>query len=122
MVPNNEGTVQSRVRLQASKKGARLWRNNVGAFECSNGQWVRYGLANESKAVNSLIKSSDLIGIQPVLITPDMVGKTIGQFVARECKKEGWVYTGTSQQRAQLAFINLVLSLGGDAKFTTEGL
>lgn len=115
-----EGDVQNLVRLEASKKGLRLWRNNNGACYDDTGRFIRYGLANDSKKVNDVIKSSDLIGIRPVLITQEKVGTTIGQFVAREVKRGGWLYSGTKRELAQFNFINLVSSLGGDAAFTNR--
>lgn len=112
-----EACVQDEARLLASKMGWRLFRNNCGALKDENGRVVRYGIANDSPAMNKRIKSSDLIGIRPVVITPDMVGSTIGQFVAREVKKAGWKYKGTEHEEAQLAFGTLIIGLGGDFKF-----
>ena len=112
-----EARVQDEARLLASKMGWRLFRNNCGALKDENGRVVRYGIANDSPAMNKRIKSSDLIGIRPVVITPDMVGSTIGQFVAREVKKAGWKYKGTEHEEAQLAFGTLVIGLGGDFRF-----
>jgi hypothetical protein len=116
----SEAAVTSIVRLEASKKNCRLWRNNRGAFKNEYGQWVHYGLANESGKMNDFIKSSDLIGIRPVKIRETMVGLTIGQFVSREIKKSDWTYTGTDAEKAQLKWLELITSLGGDACFATR--
>lgn len=117
----SEAAVQSRERLAASKRGARLWRNNTGVAQGQDGRPVRYGLCNDSAQLNRRLKSSDLIGITPVLITPAHVGGVIGQFTALEAKREGWVFTGTEHEKAQLRFLELVISLGGSAAFTTGG-
>lgn len=117
---SNEATVQNQVRLNASALGWALWRNNVGVLIDSRGIPVRYGLANDSKGVNAHFKSADLIGIRPIVITPDMVGKTIGQFVSLECKHAGWKFNGNdAHQTAQAAWRDLVSSYGGFADFTT---
>ncbi len=113
----SEARVQDLARLTASKMGWRLFRNNCGALKDETGRIVRYGLCNDTPAMNKRIKSSDLIGIRPVVITPDMVGTTLGQFVAREIKKAGWKYTGTAREKGQLTFGEIVTSLGGDFKF-----
>lgn len=115
----SEAAQQALVRLEASRKGLVLWRNNVGVLVDERGVPVRFGLANDSAAVNRSIKSADLVGIRPLLITPAHVGSVVGQFVSREVKAEGWRYTGTERERAQLRWAELVLSLGGDAAFAT---
>ena len=106
--PGNEASVVKKVRLEAARKGIILWRNNVGVATDTQGRVIRYGLANDSKRVNDSIKSSDLVGIKPD-----------GQFIARECKRPGWHFTGTPREIAQRKFIELVLVMGGDAEFTT---
>ena len=116
---DSETGVSVRVRLEASRAGCRLWRNNVGACMDENGNFIRYGLANDSKKLNEEIKSSDQIGIRPVVIQPHHVGTVIGQFMAREVKRPGWTFSGTPRERAQLAFLELVVSLGGDGAFCT---
>ena len=119
----NEAQVQAEVRLLASKAGWRLWRNNVGVMIDSRGVPVRYGLANDSRQLNAAVKSADLIGIRPRLITPYMVGRVIGQFVSRECKREGWVINPSDpHDMAQLKWLILVAELGGDAQMTTGAL
>ena len=119
---SSEAAVQNRVRLEASRNGARLWRNNVGAYNPNHppSPGTRWGLCNDSKQMNSIVKSSDLIGIKPVLITPEHVGCTIGQFTAREVKASNWVFKNNEHERAQLAFLNIVISMGGDAAFCND--
>lgn len=115
----SEQAVQSAVRLEAARKGVYLWRNNVGALIDARGVPVRYGLANDSKQVNEVLKSGDLIGCKPRLIRQQDVGHVIGQFVSREVKKPDWRYTGTPRERAQLNWAMLVVGAGGDASFVT---
>ena len=110
VIDGSEAQVQRDCRLEASKKGHRLWRNNVGAGKLENGSFLRWGLANESAAVNHIMKSSDLIGI-----------RKDGVFMAREVKPIGWRYTGTEREVAQLNFIKLVVAMGGDACFASGG-
>ena len=113
-----EAGVQAFTRLSASRRGGILWRNNVGVcYHPGTQQPVRYGLANDSKKMNENVKSSDLIGITPVLITPDMFGQTIGVFTARECKRPGWMWSGTKREKAQKNFLNIVNGMGGDGRF-----
>ena len=116
---HSEAAVQAAVRLEAARKGVRLFRNNVGALVDSRGVPVRYGLANDSKQVNEVMKSADLIGWRPVLISPQHVGLVLAQFVSRECKKPDWRYTGDDREPAQLAWAQLVTAGGGDAAFCT---
>lgn len=113
----SEAAVQAQVRLEATEKGVKLWRNNVGALPDESGRLVRYGLANDSKELNKVIKSGDLIGWRSVLITPPMVGSRIAQFVSRECKEFGWRYTGKGREPAQLKWAELIIAAGGDAAF-----
>lgn len=117
-----EAAASAAVRVAAARAGWRLWRNNVGALPDARGRWIRYGLANDSAAVNARFKSGDLIGIRPVVIGPDHMGRTIGQFVSRECKRPGWAYKGTDREVAQLAWMEFINAMGGDARFTTGEL
>ena len=117
----SEAAVQSRVRVKASRLGLRLWRNNVGAVhDVENNVHVRYGLANDSKLVNSMVKSGDLIGIRPRIIQPADVGCLVGQFVSFECKRSDWRYAGTDRELAQERWAQIVTSLGGEARFVTS--
>ena len=118
-----ESFTQSKVRLAAPMTGYTLWRKNVGALPYKNGRIVRYGLANDSAALNKVLKSSDLIGWRSVIVTPDMIGQKVAIFVARECKRPGWTFSASDERAAaQLRFIEMVVAAGGDAKFTTGEL
>jgi hypothetical protein len=116
---SSEAAVQTLVRLEATSAGARLWRNNNGAGYMQDGSFIRWGLANESDVMSRNIKSSDLIGITPVHIKAEHVGRMVGVFTAREIKRASWTYAGTERERAQLAFLKLVTAFGGDACFAT---
>ena len=63
------------------------------------------------------MKSSDLVGIKTVTITPEMVGQTIGVFTAVEVKKSDWNGKLDKHTTAQLNFINWVKLRGGVAGF-----
>lgn len=116
----SEAAMQNLVRLEASALGWKLFRNNVGVLKDERGVPVRFGLANDSAAINAKIKSSDLIGIRPVLIGTHHVGHTLGVFIAREIKAPGWKYRATEREQAQLRFIELIVGLGGDAAFASS--
>ena len=119
MTAASEARVQSLIRLEAPLYDVTLWRNNVGVLLDATGRPVRYGLANDSRALNEVLKSSDLIGWRPVTVTPDMVGRRLALFVSRECKPGGWRFSGTPREVAQRAWIDLVNQAGGDAAFAS---
>jgi len=111
-----------RIQVLASKKGARLFRNNVALG------WVgRPEKITTKKTVTvypgdvvvrvarplhaGLCKgSSDLIGWRPIIITPEMIGRTIAQFTACETK-----YMDGVVSLEQSAFIKVVNDAGGCA-------
>jgi len=115
----SEQSIQQHIRLTCSRGPVRLYRNNCGVLQDRRGVPVRYGLANESKQVNEVMKSADLIGWRPLQIEQHHVGQCVAVFVSRECKKVGWQYTGDAHELAQLAWAQLVTASGGDAAFCT---
>ncbi len=67
-------------------------------------------MANDSAQLNAVFKSSDLIGITPVVIEPQDIGRAVGVFTAIECKDgNGRVHPG------QENFLDHVRRLGGMA-------
>lgn len=100
-----ETDLMREILLALSRAGARVFRNNVGVakYQADNGQMhrVRYGLAPGS---------SDVIGLVPVTITPDMVGQQVAVFAAVEVK------TATGRlDPDQRAFLDMVRAKGGIA-------
>ena len=123
---DSEARVQSILRLEAGRNPmVTLWRNNVGVLPDRTGRPVRYGLANETKELNERVKSGDLIGWRVLLITPDMIGLRIAQFVSRECKPENWTPAPPTDkgrfahEEAQREWARIVNEAGGDARFAT---
>lgn len=123
MSADSEALVQSRLRLEAAGTGVRLWRNNVGVLFDKTGRPVRYGLANDSKALNEKLKSGDLIGWRRRVITQADIGRTIAQFMSRECKPSDWTPAPPTNvgkfahEEAQRRWMQLINDDGGDAGF-----
>lgn len=114
-----ESSLQKQVKHAEAKRGNRMFRNNSGVAFRPGGA-VRFGLGNESEEINKVSKSSDLIGLAPRIITAEDAGKKLAVFRSLEIKKPGWKYRGTPDEKAQLNWILLVNSLGGEAKFVSS--
>lgn len=118
----SETVVQQQTRLAFAHVGP-MWRNNSGAFEDKTGRMVRYGLGNDSAQLNAAIKSSDLIGITPVMAFLASTGRweRLGVFTALELKASGWHATpGDERAIAQAKFHAIVRDAGGFAGFVTD--
>lgn len=116
-----EQGAQNRIRWEAAQAGCALWRNNSGALKDARGQMVRFGLGNDSPRLNKVWKSSDLIGILPVTIRPEHVGRQAGIFIAVEMKDpDTWRGEPKSEHEiAQAKFIATVQQYGGVGGFVT---
>lgn len=101
-----------KLRLLASSRGARLFRNNVGTGWIGKMRRLPTGdmhLKAPRPLHAGLCKgSSDLIGWRTVTITPDMVGQKFARFLAVEVKTPGVELT-----EEQAAFIKAVNDQGG---------
>lgn len=114
---SNESAVTSHIRLDAAQRGITLLRNNSGGFYDERGRFVRYGLGSFTE--EQKLKSSDYIGITPVFIGPDMLGKVLGVFTAVEIKPSDWKFNSNDKRSLyQSNFIDMVLKAGGYAGFT----
>jgi hypothetical protein len=117
-----EDIVQADVRFWAARYWqALLYRNNNGAFKDERGRWVRFGLGNDSKKMNQHAKSSDLIGMTPILIQEHHLGRILGVFTAIECKKEGWNPNNMDDRaKAQARYHEIVRNKGAIAGFASS--
>lgn len=116
-----ESSVQAEIRLLASQRGWRLFRNNVGVMTREDGVPVRFGLANDSKQMNRQYASADLIGVMPLVITPEHVGHTLGIFTSIEVKHPDWKPSDKDERYlAQCRWRDLITSLGGYAVITNR--
>lgn len=118
----SEAAIQQLVRVEhCQATRGQIWRNNSGACTDQTGRLVRYGLGNDSAQLNKAVKSSDLIGITPTLITPAMVGYTLGVFTAYEVKPSDWrMRPGDERALAQQRFHDIVREACGYAGFVTD--
>lgn len=122
----SESGNQSRIREHYAAQGWRLWRNNSGVLKDANGRPVRYGLANDSRQLNEQIKSGDLIGWAPRLVTAEMVGDVIAQFVSIEAKPGGWAFPRPTNRAAfahasaQSRWAEMIRREGGLAGFMID--
>lgn len=114
----SEAAIQQQIRLEAARRGTPLLRNNNGACLDDTGRMVRFGLGNDSAKISRAFKSSDLIGIWPVVVTPEMVGRTLGVFMAVEVKRPG--APKDDRYRAQENFGRWVEQHGGFFRFATR--
>lgn len=116
-----ETDVQNAVRLAIQAAGGVAWRNNVGALTDQRGIPVRFGLGNDSAALNRVFKMGDLVGIMPVRgYLSDLAPLTmVGIFCMWECKEPTWKWRATPREVAQWEAIREVRRFGGRAGFVT---
>ena len=107
-----ESDIQRAVMLAASEAGFTTWRNNTGQAWAGEVQRLKDGsvLIRHPRPLHAgLCKgSSDLIGFRRVVVTPELVGETLAQFVAIEVKAP----RGRLSE-AQERFLEFVRSAGG---------
>lgn len=124
-----EAGVQRDLRLEAARLGKLLFRNNRGAGRMESGNFVRYGLANDSKKLGDVVKSADLIGLETLFVTMEMVleaialglpGYKVGRFLSVEAKAGDWKYSGTLEEIAQEKWAYAINSAGGRALITNR--
>lgn len=132
---SNEAPVQANTRMEASRIGARLFRNNRGMF---------YAVDPVKKLVAAVIKgaisvarelsgkmricragleadgASDLVGDYPVTITQEMVGMQLAVAFYVEVKEPDWKKPSGEHELTQANFINQANARGAIAFFLND--
>lgn len=97
----SESRTSQLIRAAFSKMGARIFRNQTGTYKLADGRYLSSGLCPGS---------SDLIGWAPIVVGPEMVGRTLAVFVAVEVKSARGRITNEQQD-----FLDTVNAMGGIA-------
>ena len=124
----SETSIGKKIQLAiGSIPGVRLFRNNSGfawigaskMFDKGMNVWVNKGdvLIQQGRPFHAGLctGSSDFIGLKSVVVTQDMVGKSVALFLATEVKTK----TGKATPE-QIAFLNMVNKLGGIGFIATD--
>lgn len=116
----HEAPIVRQIALAASSIGTRLWRNTIGLatlgaatrIERDGAVFLRRGDVIVRKGritmVGLPVGSGDLCGLRQIVITQDMVGKTIAQFTSVECKAP----EGGRVSKEQRQWHEFMLSIG----------
>lgn len=124
MAKTPEGKASLDVRLRANAKGCRLYKNNTGVAFSEDNRPVFFGLGNDGTKDKESIRTPDWVGWLNVVITPEMVGKSIPVFTAIDAKKVGFIpkksYPVGTREYGQQKFFNIVIDSNGLAGFATN--
>lgn len=115
--------LMNRIMRALSDAGVTVWRNNTAQGWAGQSVALQPGQTYKARGGERVVfdaypikaglcvGASDIIGLQSVTITPDMVGKTVAVFCAYEVK------SGTGRAtKEQANFIAFVRSRGGVAE------
>lgn len=107
--------IQADILLDLGRGDSRLFRNHVakgwtGEFVRTEGGFTI--LRNARRGTFGLcVGSSDTIGLKRVLITPEMIGRSLGVFTAIEVKDKD------RPREEQIKFVRMIQAFGGFAGF-----
>jgi len=117
-----ESNLQNLIRIKLSQLGILNFRNNTGMGWAGKAERIYKKqsvtvfpgdvIVRKARPLHSGLceGSSDIIGVKPVVITQEMVGQTVGVFVACEVKTK----TGPVRVK-QKTFIDNINKAGGNA-------
>lgn len=108
-----ESNIQKSILLAVGNTGCRLFRINAGqgwTGDVAHNPDGSITIQNPRPLKAAIKGFSDLAGFTPVLITPEMVGRTLAVFTAIECKSPKGKPTDEQEN-----FLNYIRSQGGKA-------
>lgn len=92
------------------------WRNNRGTAETKNGRFIRFGIPEpRGREIDDDMKGSDRIGFEQIVITADMIGKTLAVFKGIEIKG-----AGDRLKPGQIAWHNFLIDHGARSEIWIE--
>lgn len=98
----SETLIVKKILLALSSSGTMAFRNNTGAYKSAAGHFIKYGVGGAG--------GSDILGLTPITITQEMIGKRVAVFTAIEAKTK----TGKATEQ-QKNFISAIKKQGGIA-------
>lgn len=103
-----------------------LFRANVGKAWQGEPQWLPDGrllLTNPRRFSTGLpVGFADLFGLVPVVVTPEMVGKTVAVFLAVEMKDDTKKAKANQDQKSFIHAVRMRGGRAGVAKTIDEGM
>ena len=118
-----EKNIQSEIHMALSKAGSVIFRNNTGmAWQGKSTRSGNITLIKDARPLHAGLceGSSDLVGWTPIIVTQDMVGKTVAIFTAIEVKSEKG--RATSEQLNFISKVKQAGGIAGIARSTEEAL
>lgn len=119
-----EAKASLQVKLAANLQGCRLLKNNTGVAYDKNDRPIFFGLGNDKKKKKgdkNVIRTPDWVGWHNMVITEEMVGKTVPVFMAIDAKKLGFKhkesYHINTREYGQNNFFQRVINANGIAGF-----
>ena len=92
------------------------WRNNRGTAQTKHGQFIRFGIPEpRTPEREDDMKGGDRIGFTPVVVTADMIGRTIAVFTSIEEKT-----VHDRLKEGQKRWHNFVIEHGGISEIWQE--
>ncbi len=95
------------ILLECGKHNMRLFKNIRGMFYTKDGREIKAGLMADH--------SGDLVGWTKIVITPDMVGRSVAIYTEIEAKNSKWKKPKNQHEKDQAERMEKIKTFGGIA-------